>query len=144
MTKTDDQAHLEESKKEKVKRGRVLNLRKLYFLCTINMFLFSQCTNEENSKMSRKPPLNPSATLPASTEDDSFGSRKARSSFGKGFFKIRGGKKATSSPNLGMSTKSVINCPVTCFTRQTGEILTTVKEFPGDFFLPPWTRILFS
>ncbi|XP_075325717.1 liprin-beta-1b isoform X6 [Odontesthes bonariensis] len=59
-----------------------------------------KCTNEEASKMSEKPPKGPSATLPATTEDDSFGSRKARSSFGKGFFKIRGGKKTTSSPNL--------------------------------------------
>ncbi|XP_014839559.1 PREDICTED: liprin-beta-1 isoform X2 [Poecilia mexicana] len=57
-------------------------------------------TSEENSKMSEKPPMNPSATLPASVVDDSFGSRKARSSFGKGFFKIRGGKKTSSSPNL--------------------------------------------
>ncbi|MEQ2249192.1 Liprin-beta-1, partial [Ilyodon furcidens] len=58
------------------------------------------CTSEGNSKMSEKPPMNPSATLPASVEDDSFGSRKARSSFGKGFFKIRGGKKTSSNPNL--------------------------------------------
>ncbi|XP_017278517.1 liprin-beta-1b isoform X2 [Kryptolebias marmoratus] len=72
-TKTEN--HLDESKNEK-------------------------CTNEKNSKMSEKPPLSPSATLPASTEDDSFGSRKARSSFGKGFFKIRGGKKTSNSPNL--------------------------------------------
>ncbi|MEQ2207587.1 hypothetical protein XENOCAPTIV_015106, partial [Xenoophorus captivus] len=59
------------------------------------------CTSEGNSKMSEKPPMNPSATLPSSVEDDSFGSRKARSSFGKGFFKIRGGKKTSSNPNLG-------------------------------------------
>ncbi|XP_070828343.1 liprin-beta-1b isoform X8 [Chaetodon trifascialis] len=57
-------------------------------------------TNEEISKISEKPPMSPSATLPATTEDDSFGSRKARSSFGKGFFKIRGGKKTASTPNL--------------------------------------------
>ncbi|XP_054890219.1 liprin-beta-1b isoform X5 [Poeciliopsis prolifica] len=57
-------------------------------------------TSEENSKMSEKPPMNPSATLPASIGDDGFGSKKARSSFGKGFFKIRGGKKTSSSPNL--------------------------------------------
>ncbi|XP_058501004.1 liprin-beta-1b isoform X2 [Solea solea] len=61
-------------------------------------------TSEEVSKLSEKPPLNPSATLPAATttttDDEAFGSRKARSSFGKGFFKIRGGKKTGSSPNL--------------------------------------------
>uniref|UniRef100_A0A8D3CXE5 PPFIA binding protein 1b n=1 Tax=Scophthalmus maximus TaxID=52904 RepID=A0A8D3CXE5_SCOMX len=54
---------------------------------------------EEISKTSEKPPFGPPATLPATTEDDSFGSRKARSSFGKGFFKIRG-KKSGSTPNL--------------------------------------------
>uniref|UniRef100_A0A8C4ICG1 PPFIA binding protein 1b n=1 Tax=Dicentrarchus labrax TaxID=13489 RepID=A0A8C4ICG1_DICLA len=58
--------------------------------------------NEKNTSetISEKPPKSPSATLPATTEDDSFGSRKARSSFGKGFFKIRGGKKTASTPNL--------------------------------------------
>uniref|UniRef100_A0A3Q3XAV1 SAM domain-containing protein n=1 Tax=Mola mola TaxID=94237 RepID=A0A3Q3XAV1_MOLML len=53
-------------------------------------------TSEDISKISEKPPMGPSATI----EDNSFGSRKARSSFGKGFFKIRGGKKTTSTPNL--------------------------------------------
>ncbi|XP_030586871.1 liprin-beta-1b isoform X4 [Archocentrus centrarchus] len=57
-------------------------------------------TSEEISKLSEKPPMNPSATLPATIDDDAFGSRKARSSFGKGFFKIRGGKKTAGSPNL--------------------------------------------
>uniref|UniRef100_A0A673CW62 Liprin-beta-1-like n=1 Tax=Sphaeramia orbicularis TaxID=375764 RepID=A0A673CW62_9TELE len=56
--------------------------------------------SEEITKISEKPPIGPSATLPATTDDESFGSRKARSSFGKGFFKIRGGKKTTSTPNL--------------------------------------------
>uniref|UniRef100_A0A3B4G412 PPFIA binding protein 1 n=1 Tax=Pundamilia nyererei TaxID=303518 RepID=A0A3B4G412_9CICH len=59
-----------------------------------------QKTSEEIGSISEKPPINPSATLPATVEDDPFGSRKARSSFGKGFFKIRGGKKTTSSPSL--------------------------------------------
>ncbi|KAM4619317.1 liprin-beta-1b isoform 2-T3 [Polymixia lowei] len=56
--------------------------------------------NEEVSKTADKPPRGPSATLPAATVDDSFGTRKARSSFGKGFFKIRGGKRTASTPNL--------------------------------------------
>uniref|UniRef100_A0A3B4AJW8 SAM domain-containing protein n=1 Tax=Periophthalmus magnuspinnatus TaxID=409849 RepID=A0A3B4AJW8_9GOBI len=66
----------------------------------IVMSVFLQNTSVEISKLAEKPPLGPSATLPASIEDDSFGSRKARSSFGKGFFKIRGGKKTSSTPNL--------------------------------------------
>lgn len=59
--------------------------------------------NEEISKTSEKPPLCPSAKLStsATVEENGFGSKKARSSFGKGFFKIRGGKKPSSTPNLG-------------------------------------------
>lgn len=72
-----------------------------YRICIQAMFLYSQKTSEEIGSISEKPPINPSATLPATVEDDPFGSRKARSSFGKGFFKIRGGKKTTSSPSLG-------------------------------------------
>lgn len=74
-----------------------------YTLCNKVMYLFSQKTSEEITKLSEKPPMNPSATLPANIDDETFGSRKARSSFGKGFFKIRGGKKAAGSPNLGKS-----------------------------------------
>ncbi|XP_077938837.1 liprin-beta-1-like isoform X7 [Gasterosteus aculeatus] len=61
--------------------------------------------NQKNAgaETSEKPPMGPSATSPASTEDESFGSRKARSSFGKGFFKLRGAKKTTSTPNLDRS-----------------------------------------
>uniref|UniRef100_A0A672JAB1 PPFIA binding protein 1a n=1 Tax=Salarias fasciatus TaxID=181472 RepID=A0A672JAB1_SALFA len=33
--------------------------------------------------------------------DDSFGPKKVRSSFGRGFFKLRGNKRTSSSPNLG-------------------------------------------
>ncbi|XP_029379792.1 liprin-beta-1b isoform X1 [Echeneis naucrates] len=79
--------------------------------------------NEKNlsaeiSKMSEKPPLSPSATLPASTGDDSFGSRKARSSFGKGFFKIRGGKKTGSTPNLDRSRSA--SAPMLAETERQG------------------------
>uniref|UniRef100_A0A4W6E9V4 PPFIA binding protein 1b n=1 Tax=Lates calcarifer TaxID=8187 RepID=A0A4W6E9V4_LATCA len=65
-----------------------------------------------------KPPLGPSATLPATTEDDSFGSRKARSSFGKGFFKIRGGKKTASTPNLDRSRSA--SAPMLAETERQG------------------------
>ncbi|XP_061773477.1 liprin-beta-1b isoform X7 [Nerophis ophidion] len=57
-------------------------------------------TSEEFIQMAEKPPVNPPATLIATTGDDSFGSKKARSSFGKGFFKLRGGKKTGNSQNL--------------------------------------------
>ncbi|XP_033997135.1 liprin-beta-1b isoform X1 [Trematomus bernacchii] len=83
--------------------------------------------NEKNasegiSKMSGKPPVGSSvgssATLPASTEDESFGSRKARSSFGKGFFKLRGGKKTGSTPNLDRSRSA--SAPMLAETERPG------------------------
>ncbi|XP_035257742.1 liprin-beta-1-like isoform X12 [Anguilla anguilla] len=56
---------------------------------------------EELSKISTLPPRSPPAAAAGSgSGDDSFGSRKARSSFGRGFFKIRGGKRTASAPNL--------------------------------------------
>lgn len=36
----------------------------------------------------------------ASVDDNPFGTRKARSSFGRGFFKIKSGKRTASAPNL--------------------------------------------
>ncbi|XP_033940747.1 liprin-beta-1b isoform X3 [Pseudochaenichthys georgianus] len=79
--------------------------------------------NEKNasegiSKMSGKPPVGSSATLPTSTEDESFGSRKARTSFGKGFFKIRGGKKTGSTPNLDRSRSA--SAPMLAETERPG------------------------
>uniref|UniRef100_A0A674F1T8 PPFIA binding protein 1b n=1 Tax=Salmo trutta TaxID=8032 RepID=A0A674F1T8_SALTR len=52
---------------------------------------------EEIRKISERPPKSPSSSRP---EDDSFGTKKARSSFGRGFFKIKGGKRTASAPNL--------------------------------------------
>ncbi|XP_026032084.1 liprin-beta-1b isoform X8 [Astatotilapia calliptera] len=77
-----------------------------------------QKTSEEIGSISEKPPINPSATLPATVEDDPFGSRKARSSFGKGFFKIRGGKKTTSSPSLDRSRSA--SAPMLAETERQG------------------------
>ncbi|XP_005471012.1 liprin-beta-1b isoform X6 [Oreochromis niloticus] len=77
-----------------------------------------QKTSEEISSISEKPPINPSATLPATVEDDPFGSRKARSSFGKGFFKIRGGKKTNSSPSLDRSRSA--SAPMLAETERQG------------------------
>ncbi|XP_070848490.1 liprin-beta-1-like [Chaetodon trifascialis] len=41
-----------------------------------------------------------SPTKANATSDGSFGTKKARSSFGRGFFKLRGGKQTASTPNL--------------------------------------------
>uniref|UniRef100_A0A672JDV8 PPFIA binding protein 1b n=1 Tax=Salarias fasciatus TaxID=181472 RepID=A0A672JDV8_SALFA len=80
--------------------------------------LSSLHASEEISTLSEKPPMSPSATLPATSEDDSFGSRKARSSFGKGFFKIRGGKKPSGAPNLDRSRSA--SAPMLAETERQG------------------------
>ncbi|XP_016888697.1 liprin-beta-1b isoform X2 [Cynoglossus semilaevis] len=74
--------------------------------------------SEEVSKKKEKPPLNPAATSTSATDDAPFGSGKARSSFGKGFFKIRGGKKTGSSPNLDRSRSA--SAPMLAETEQRG------------------------
>ncbi|XP_050771019.1 liprin-beta-1 isoform X3 [Gymnogyps californianus] len=61
-----------------------------------------------------KPPVegNNFATLPPKSpshggtgDEDSFGTRKARSSFGRGFFKIKNNKRTASAPNLAETEK---------------------------------------
>uniref|UniRef100_A0A673BYA9 Liprin-beta-1-like n=1 Tax=Sphaeramia orbicularis TaxID=375764 RepID=A0A673BYA9_9TELE len=37
----------------------------------------------------------------STTSNESFGTKRARTSFGRGFFKLRGGKQTASAPNLG-------------------------------------------
>ncbi|XP_056273411.1 liprin-beta-1b isoform X3 [Pseudoliparis swirei] len=76
--------------------------------------------NQKNAseETSDKPPMSASATLPATTEDESFGSRKARSSFGKGFFKIRGAKKTAGTLNLDRSRSA--SAPMLAETEQQG------------------------
>ncbi|XP_015284930.1 PREDICTED: liprin-beta-1 [Gekko japonicus] len=50
----------------------------------------------EGSKYRTLPPKSPD-------DDDAFGTRKARSSFGRGFFKIKSNKRTASAPNLDRS-----------------------------------------
>lgn len=53
-----------------------------------------------SSSYGKLPPKAPGH--PASADDTPFGTRKARSSFGRGFFKIKSNKRTASAPNLGM------------------------------------------
>ncbi|XP_042323089.1 liprin-beta-1 isoform X3 [Sceloporus undulatus] len=53
-------------------------------------------TPTDSSKYGTLPPKSPG-------EDDAFGTRKARSSFGRGFFKIKSNKRTASAPNLDRS-----------------------------------------
>ncbi|KAM4615115.1 liprin-beta-1-like isoform 2-T2 [Polymixia lowei] len=51
-------------------------------------------TNNAEGRSSTTP------TKPSTTGDESFGTKKTRTSFGRGFFKMRGGKRTASAPNL--------------------------------------------
>uniref|UniRef100_A0AAR2K6T2 SAM domain-containing protein n=1 Tax=Pygocentrus nattereri TaxID=42514 RepID=A0AAR2K6T2_PYGNA len=53
---------------------------------------------DEFNKITTLPPKSP--TISRTSEDDTFGTKKARSSFGRGFFKIKAGKRTASAPNL--------------------------------------------
>ncbi|GAA6086727.1 liprin-beta-1b isoform X4, partial [Tachysurus ichikawai] len=53
---------------------------------------------DEFNKITTLPPKSTSSSR--AVEDDTFGTKKARSSFGRGFFKLRGGKRTASAPNL--------------------------------------------
>uniref|UniRef100_A0A671KVE9 Liprin-beta-1-like n=1 Tax=Sinocyclocheilus anshuiensis TaxID=1608454 RepID=A0A671KVE9_9TELE len=75
-----------------------IQLQKWHILiCQFCFFEF-----DEFNKITTLPPRSPSSSRTA--EDDSFGTRKMRSSFGRGFFKIKGGKRTASAPNLGMTS----------------------------------------
>ncbi|XP_045410100.1 liprin-beta-1 isoform X15 [Lemur catta] len=67
---------------------------------------------KEQSDGDKPPAESPFGSLPpkapghnASMDDNPFGTRKARSSFGRGFFKIKSNKRTASAPNLAETEK---------------------------------------
>ncbi|KFQ14164.1 Liprin-beta-1 [Leptosomus discolor] len=58
---------------------------------------------EEGNNFATLPPKSPSHG--GTGDEDSFGTRKARSSFGRGFFKIKNNKRTASAPNLAETEK---------------------------------------
>uniref|UniRef100_A0A8C3T3A1 PPFIA binding protein 1 n=1 Tax=Chelydra serpentina TaxID=8475 RepID=A0A8C3T3A1_CHESE len=57
----------------------------------------------EGNKCGTLPPKSPSHS--GTGDEDNFGTRKARSSFGRGFFKIKNNKRTASAPNLAETEK---------------------------------------
>ncbi|XP_032037531.1 liprin-beta-1 isoform X7 [Aythya fuligula] len=57
----------------------------------------------EGNNFATVPPKSPSHGVTG--DEDSFGTRKARSSFGRGFFKIKNNKRTASAPNLAETEK---------------------------------------
>ncbi|XP_046720517.1 liprin-beta-1b isoform X4 [Silurus meridionalis] len=53
---------------------------------------------DEFNKITTLPPKSTNSSR--TVEDDAFGTKKARSSFGRGFFKLKGNKRTASAPNL--------------------------------------------
>ncbi|KAI5094007.1 hypothetical protein C0J45_15731, partial [Silurus meridionalis] len=76
--------------------GSRWNLELLWIYCAQNVRNIRLI--ESADKMMSSPTVSPSQLSPGGSER--FGSKKIRSSFGRGFFKIRGGKRTTSSPDL--------------------------------------------
>ncbi|XP_062373574.1 liprin-beta-1 isoform X3 [Sardina pilchardus] len=66
----------------------------------------SRSADRVTKAQEEEPRLKSSSAAKASpAEGEGFGSKKARSSFGRGFFKIRGGKRTASTPNLAESER---------------------------------------
>ncbi|KFQ78539.1 Liprin-beta-1, partial [Phaethon lepturus] len=92
----------------------------VFFNCKSNILTSSLQKSSSLSSLRKetsevvKPPVegNNFATLPpkspshgGTSDEDSFGTRKARSSFGRGFFKIKNNKRTASAPNLAETEK---------------------------------------
>ncbi|KAF0876124.1 LIPB1 protein, partial [Crocuta crocuta] len=67
------------------------------------LLLSQDKTPTESSPLGSLPPKAPGHD--ASMDDTPFGTRKARSSFGRGFFKIKSNKRTASAPNLAETEK---------------------------------------
>lgn len=68
------------------------------------LLLLSQDKAPRESPFQSLPPKVPGHD--ASMDDNPFGTRKARSSFGRGFFKIKSNKRTASAPNLGTRSQN--------------------------------------
>ncbi|NXJ02559.1 LIPB1 protein, partial [Psophia crepitans] len=76
----------------------------LLFPDTESLFPFEQVKPPtEGNNFATLPPKSPSHG--GTGDEDSFGTRKARSSFGRGFFKIKNNKRTASAPNLAETEK---------------------------------------
>uniref|UniRef100_A0A673KPM7 Liprin-beta-1-like n=1 Tax=Sinocyclocheilus rhinocerous TaxID=307959 RepID=A0A673KPM7_9TELE len=74
---------------------KVTNMMSCYFVVTITS---TTCQHTHYFTYFGSPSISP--TQPSSGGNESFGSKKTRSSFGRGFFKIRGNKMTSTAPNL--------------------------------------------
>uniref|UniRef100_A0A671QYD1 Liprin-beta-1-like n=1 Tax=Sinocyclocheilus anshuiensis TaxID=1608454 RepID=A0A671QYD1_9TELE len=84
---------------------KVTNMMSCYFVVTITSttcqhthFHILWFLIKPSPKNGGSPSISP--TQPSSGGNESFGSKKTRSSFGRGFFKIRGNKMTSTAPNL--------------------------------------------
>uniref|UniRef100_A0AAQ4QCY4 SAM domain-containing protein n=1 Tax=Gasterosteus aculeatus aculeatus TaxID=481459 RepID=A0AAQ4QCY4_GASAC len=87
-------------------------LLRLFFLTSVCDTLTRQAAQWFNGAATSffSPQVNtkagPASSSPPRASEGSFGTKKGRASFGRGFFKLRGGKQAASSPNLADAERS--------------------------------------
>uniref|UniRef100_A0A8C7S0E5 PPFIA binding protein 1b n=1 Tax=Oncorhynchus mykiss TaxID=8022 RepID=A0A8C7S0E5_ONCMY len=100
------------------KKERLLNDGNVNLICQLFSATVQNKAVEEISKISERPPKSPSSSHPVTTEDDRFGNKKARSSFGRGFFKIKGGKR----------TDAILDAPHDCHHGDMAVLMSSETE----------------
>uniref|UniRef100_A0A8C3M5G7 PPFIA binding protein 1 n=1 Tax=Chrysolophus pictus TaxID=9089 RepID=A0A8C3M5G7_CHRPC len=100
----------------------------------------------EGNNFATLPPKSPSHGITG--DEDSFGTRKARSSFGRGFFKIKNNKRTASAPNLGRycTPKSTGPCVSkgSCVSRRGGTAVACAGNLRHEIYQSLFKKIFCS
>uniref|UniRef100_A0A4W4EBB0 SAM domain-containing protein n=1 Tax=Electrophorus electricus TaxID=8005 RepID=A0A4W4EBB0_ELEEL len=101
-------------------------------LCEQFASSFQSRAYDELNKITTLPPKSPTSAS-RDGDDDAFGSKKARSSFGRGFFRIRGGKRTASAPNLGTEREGTDHLDLAGLPQRSGQSdsTRTLPTCPG-------------
>uniref|UniRef100_A0A8C7K9W2 PPFIA binding protein 1 n=1 Tax=Oncorhynchus kisutch TaxID=8019 RepID=A0A8C7K9W2_ONCKI len=81
-------------------RFRVTDMENKRLQCEKKLKSTKVSSMAKNLSTTVEVPSPPSTSPSNPSSNESFGNKKARSSFGRGFFKMRGGKRTSSAPNL--------------------------------------------
>uniref|UniRef100_A0A4W5Q881 PPFIA binding protein 1a n=1 Tax=Hucho hucho TaxID=62062 RepID=A0A4W5Q881_9TELE len=81
-------------------RFRVTDMENERLQCEKKLKSTKVSSMAKNLSTTIEEPSPPSTSPSNPTSNESFGTKKARSSFGRGFFKMRGGKRTSSAPSL--------------------------------------------
>ncbi|CAH2278388.1 liprin-beta-1 isoform X8 [Pelobates cultripes] len=97
-----------------------------------------------SGKFGTLPPRPPTHSAPL--DDEAFGSRKVRSSFGRGFFKLKNNKKTSSTPNLDTEKGSAdhLDLAITSPRSTDGESVSSSPSSPDSKKKPRGFKKLFG